>query len=335
MPSVVFICLSSIEYSQIAFLQVASICVNSERQTRDSEQLPEMIDTNSTRNANEQITLDINIQEGNTNSSIRSHHNFSEPRIRKNILGSESDDEEEELDSDEERLQVYRKLKQELDEDEKIRSNERENYRLSLPKLTASKDTHDSGLICLPVVLKTVSENQNDPVQEYSEDLGEGSDVENTTRACVYSGDQLDTKFDPVTCGVVGNVFPEKSREVFASLKSDKDSAGDITPSTLPAGDLMKEDIFVHNEDLDENMSPRIDWSVINFPARQTENLDDRMQLFSAGQNIGFQAEVAAEAQSASRRFWTTIEDSVETFGGLGEGEEVFGSDDDEYEDKE
>ncbi|XP_071525679.1 uncharacterized protein [Panulirus ornatus] len=128
---------------------------------------------------------------------------------------------------------------------------------------------------------------------------------------------------------VVGDLPKERAS---ASIRDEVDKISDseqiLSVSELDKEvQIVKEEVFVHNEEAGEEKSPHIDWN-ITFPVRQIETLGDRMQLFSAGQNIGFQAGIAAEAQAASKRFWKTASNSTEIFGGVGEGEEILGSDD-------
>lgn len=255
----------------------------------------------------------------------------------------EHEEEVEGLDSDEERLEAYRKLKQELDEEEKSsiddEVHQQEKPTFSLPKLTSFQH-------CISDVGQSISHSRNiqdseknTELQYFCENVSGKNDVENYSCEveCINSNEQANTLCGTEEDDVIGNASADDNHE--ETFSSGVDTVSKDRQSSILAIEKLpttKEVVFVHNEDMDEeDVSPRIDWSVITLPVRQADTLDDRLQLFSAGRNIGFQSEVAAEAQAASRRFWIATNNAEETFGGLGEGEQVFGSDDDGNNDEE
>ncbi|XP_053639198.2 vezatin isoform X1 [Cherax quadricarinatus] len=270
------------------------------------------------------------------------------------IRGCESELENgEEVDSNRERLKLYRKLEQELDEDENRQKKEdEEEERRTVFSVTCLKpfESHldvtafvdvklennennkyqedKKHIFCLPASHKnTVNkhnlfEQEDRSIKHYNEvssaglPEGETGNVERDSQA--------------VTCDITTGDAVHKGMAVALETEFSTESVWEMN---IPTPNVIKDEEFVHNEEIDDSSS-QIDWSTIGAPTRQTETLDERMQLFSAGLNIGFQAEVAAEAQAASRRFWATAPNLTETFGGVGECEEVFGSDDDTEDDE-
>lgn len=298
-----------------------------------------------------QATVSQDIKENKIVNNKDHANKCLEPSECTNMLKNEL--KQEEVDSDEERLEIYRKLKQDLDEDEKSRCSteaaREERAYYPLPEITsckqditlshsfisAYKNIQDRGATLLPRVQIMPLENQK-ILEDVScdENLCEGNYIESNSceAECINSGRQSNLESATIEFGAVSDKFADKAFSVLCRPGLDPVGEDSLASQSGREPQKMQEDVFVHNEELDEEISPTVDWSTITLPVRQTETLDDRLQLFSAGLNIGFQSEIAAEAQAASRSFWPTKNDSVETFGGLGEGEEVFGCDDDEDE---
>ena len=94
-----------------------------------------------------------------------------------------------------------------------------------------------------------------------------------------------------------------------------------------------EEETYMHNANINDEESRKIDWTTFTLPTRHTDTLDDRLHLYSGSSCLGFQAEVAAEAKAASINFWAAKKQPEETFGGTGEGE-IFGTDTDTEDEK-
>ncbi|KAG7159562.1 Vezatin-like [Homarus americanus] len=311
----------------------------------------------STLKTLEELKIDEDVEEVKIQCDTSCHF------LNKNKLSLDCvvQDNEEETDSDEERLQIYRKIKQELDEDEKTRmresDEEEERAPISVAFLKSSKNSKDpkelinfdneeiedngkkfqkeeKHTFSLPIVQKSDFNKDNHSEQEFGceDQPGDKNDANEDTGTDPLS----DVKAGAVQCDTgIGGVSKEEKDVTFdTEFKSCLIGQGKSPPPKFCEVEVMKDEEFVHNKDIDEDSSHQIDWSVITLPAQHTETIEERMELFSAGQNIGFQAEVAAEAQAVSRRFWTTS-NLTETFGGVGEGEEVFGDDDDSTEEDE
>lgn len=275
--------------------------------------------------------VEMEVQEKNILSFGNVTKNFSDSSAMKNISTCESL-QEEEVDSDDERLEVYRKLKQELDEDEKSRLRE---------DAEKERKFHEEGecIFCLPMKLPHEialdTHNHFEPIYDCEIQHHQQNDAEHTNRISNKDANPLSSlKSSVVKC----DTADLSKEEVGVSVRDEYDRVSDseniLSVSKLDKEvQILKEEVFVHNEEADEDKSPHINWN-ITLPVRRTETLADRMQLFSAGQNIGFQANIAAEAQAASRKFWMTASGSTEIFGGVGDGEEIFGSDDEEEDEQ-
>lgn len=232
--------------------------------------------------------------------------------------------EEEEYDSDEERLRVYRKVKMELDEDEEERlanevreggkmSNNGQELRGFLSLVNdkksatyyADSDTEEekSSIIKLPAVPAAMIQQSCEDVTDNSYESESAEDT-NTSEINVCQDSR------------------SSQSEVFSTSEKENEVSSKVI--TKP-----EEETFLHNEDIDDNEPRKIYWTTFRLPTQQTETLDDRLHLFSGGASLGFQAEVAAKASAASRNFWMAAKSSEKTFGGVGEGE-VFGTDSDE-----
>lgn len=240
---------------------------------------------------------------------------------------------EEEEDSDEERLRVYRKVKKELDEDEEerlatevrlggkllnfgqdlgglqslINRNESTDY------IDSDSEEEKSKIVKLPLVPNM---GQCSMTQQSSEDLTDNvEEAEN-----VKDTSTLETNPSPDNRCTRAEIFSTGEKEMGKEASSESVAK-------------QEDETFLHNEAIDDNESRKIDWTTFRLPIQQTDTLDDRLQLFSGGACLGFQAEVAAKASAASRNFWMAAKCPEKTFGGIGEGEgEVFGSDSDREE---
>lgn len=240
---------------------------------------------------------------------------------------------EEEDDSDEERLRVYRKVKKELDEDEEERlaaevraGQEMLNFGHELKSFQSlinnrkelttdyvdSDFEEETTMFKLPVVPDV---NQFPMTQESCEDLTNMEESEN-----VKDSSSSEKDLSPGNGCTQAAVFSTGEKE-----KVKEASSGVFTK--------QEDETFSHNEDIDDNESHKIDWTTFRLPTQQTDTLDDRLHLFSGGACLGFQAEVAAKASTASRNFWMAANLPEKTFGGIGEGDEMFGTDSDQEKD--
>ncbi|MPC45933.1 Vezatin [Portunus trituberculatus] len=202
---------------------------------------------------------------------------------------------QEEVDSDEERLAAYRKIRQELDEDEEERIVNEVRLKAAV----------------------TLSHSGEDERQFLS----------STCRRTEVIGDCIDSDSDSEeeTVSVLRRRPPVNF--CWGDDEREKDSSGE----EVNAGE---EETFTHNENLKEDESRQIDWTTFALPTHHTTSLDSRLNLYSGSSCLGFQAQVAAQASAASKDFWMASKQLEETFGGTGEGE-VFGDSSDEDNDDE
>lgn len=303
----------------------------------------------------QEVRMEQKVWEADILCKSRATGNYLQSSQLKDINGCEPLQKDiEEIDSDEERLQEYRKLKHELDEDEKRRIKEDEEEGSVLMPFESHEGStefktsnfedleyenqcqlEEKQIICSPIFhkYKEISDSLSD--QEYGNEELHSQEKSAELRRSDNDNFGTDTysylKFglvnhDAVTCAALQE---GESETLMTEFKSEP--VGETKTSIYKLDEKMDEE-FIHNEEIDQDNSPHIDWSIITVPNRQTETLDERMQLFSDGQNIGFHAEVAAEAQAASKKFWAASSNLSQMFKAVGEGEEVFGSDTDDDE---
>lgn len=237
---------------------------------------------------------------------------------------------EEEEDSDEERLRVYRRVKKELDEDEEERLEAEVSVGGNIFNL-------GQDLRGFQNFINNMKESTTDYIGSDSEE--EKSNIKLTVVSDLKESSMTQQSYDKLTdsmdtsentkdtSALEINIYPENrctQSEEFST--SEKESDSEVSSEKFTKQD---EETFLHNEDIDDNESRKIDWTTFRLPVQQTDTLDDRLQLFSGGACLGYQAEVAAQASAASKNFWIAAKHSEETFGGVGEGE-AFGTDSEE-----
>lgn len=242
---------------------------------------------------------------------------------------------EEDEDSDEERLRVYRKVKKELDEDEEERLATEVRLGMGRKLLNFGQDL--GGLQTFIDKNESTDDIDSDSEEEKSKNIklplglkiGQCSMTQQNCEELTSNMEESE------------NVQDKRVFETNPSLNnrctwSEVFSTGEKQMSKKGSSETVakqEDETFVHNDDIEDNESRKIDWTTFRPPIQQTDTLDDRLQLFSGGACLGFQAEVAAKASAASRNFWMATKCPEKTFGGIGEGEgEVFGSGSDQEE---
>lgn len=284
----------------------------------------------------ENISEPVKIEELNI-SGLRSNLiSFGSETPTHSIVPSCEADVEDEVDSDEERLRAYRKVKQELDEDEEERKRNEAKLRAAMSRFdenmkpfqssidrrkevtTENKDSAETVSALVPPLAssKLFPSLSQHNCEEFTDDVGETEGIEdgleNSKVRDVRSQGNKSTKTKFLDCEVLSSGDEERA-----------------TNSSCEETAKVEEETFMHNEDIKDDESRKIDWTTFTLPTHQTDTLDDRLQLYSGSSCLGFQAELAAKASAASKNFWMATKQTEETFGGMGEGE-VFGTDSEE-----
>ena len=295
--------------------------------------------------------------------------NFSTP----NILESNQDNISD-YDSDEERLQRYRSVRKELEENEK--NNDAyviSEFELPLPSCEKFKsdiidDTVKDGIEIIDTrvshnileinksLCNSTNINTNDQDKDFdnqtkknlidkSEDQTKSSSLspaavldyqrrssydsdeerlENFRKVkALYDADTEKNNFDEKS-----NIIVERNNKGTNEFSTgDHEISNDIDDSNVKPLEITEEQVYSS-----DNTEGRVsfDW---DLPGQVTskETLEDRLNLFSGGQCLSFQAEVAAQAVAISKKH-LVISNEV-SFGGTGEGSDtMFSSEDSDQE---
>ncbi|KAK7080723.1 hypothetical protein SK128_010391 [Halocaridina rubra] len=300
---------------QLAEIETTSLCL--ERKELDASKLDALIgrEVHRDEHIHECIELLKNI---NSAEVTQTQFEVGE-RVEKHTIPYPVGTVEDVQDSDEERLELYRKVRMELNEDERSR----------------------------PLGEKSISERYKEdnilPIKNYRNSHGEKTTLfmSESTFSDDGSQDSLEEHSDAekahswkIAKDICKN--HENASDIQGALSlecekySEKCTAVDkFKTETIPTKDL-KEEVYVSGEDVYDDDAPRIDWDAASLSTRMTDTLEERLDLFCGSVSRGFHAHVAAEAKAASVKFLGNGVDMGKSYEGSGDGEECFGDTDSE-----